>query len=306
MRGDRRLLAIVLSAAMAIAGAARAEVIDPAADYPEGPLWREGRLYYAEMGADQVSAIAEGGKRVQWRERGCGPTSLAPWGETLLVLCHRAAALVALRGGRPIRRWDRADDGVPLQNPNDSSADGRGGVYFSDPGVFSLGARKTGAVYYLARDGAVRRVARGLRYPNGVLVDQTEQALYVDEHLERRVLRYPIHDDGSLGPASVFADLNALTRPATDYPEAGPDGLERGPDGDLYVCLYGEGRIVRLSREGRLTASIPVATPYLTNIAFGPDGSAYVTGAFENLVPPLRGQVERLPPDRLQKGRANR
>ncbi|MDX2234656.1 MAG: SMP-30/gluconolactonase/LRE family protein, partial [Hyphomonadaceae bacterium] len=119
-------------------------------------------------------------------------------------------------------------------------------------------------------------------------------ALYVDEHLRRRVLRYSILADGGLGPVQVFADLDAVTPRVGTYPEAGPDGLERGPDGDLYVCLYGEGRIVRLSRDGRLVASIPVATPYLTNIAFAPDGSAYVTGAFENVRAPLRGQVARL------------
>ena len=69
------------------------------------------------------------------------------------------------------------------------------------------------------------------------------------------------------------------------------------------MCLYGEGRILRLSKTGALVASIPVVTPYLTNIAFAPDGSAYVTGAFENVRPPLRGQVARLAPAALQPRR---
>lgn len=293
-----------LACALVLVGCAHAEVLDAKASYPEGALWRDGKIFYTEMGADQVSYIDGGEKRVFWRERNCGPTSLAPWGDKLLVLCHRGAELVALGADGVARRWDSDDDAIPLQDPNDSSSDGRGGVYISDPGVFSMEARTSGAIVYLAPDGALRRVADRLRYPNGVFVDRAQNALYVDEHLARRVWRFPILEDGRLGPGEVFADLNVLTRRVGDYPEAGPDGLERGPDGDLYVCLYGEGRIIRLSPEGRLLGSIPVATPYLTNIAFGPDGAAYVTGAFENIAPPLRGQVERLTPERLTSNRA--
>lgn len=293
-----RAASLAVIATLCLLGAAVAEVVDPAASYPEGALWRDGAIYYTEMGADQVSTVSGGAKHVFWRERNCGPTSLAPYGDGgLLVLCHIGEQIVALdSGANVVRRWRSDDADVPLQDPNDSSADGKGGVYISDPGDFSIYSRTSGAVLYLDADGGLRRVAQNLRYPNGVFVDRDEQALYVDEHLNRRVLRYPILPNHTLGPMTVFADLNALTRQVGAYEEAGPDGLERGPDGDLYVCLYGEGRMVRLSRDGKLVASIPVATPYLTNIAFAPDGSAYVTGAFENIVPPLRGQVERISP----------
>lgn len=285
-----------LVAALALCGAAHAEVLDANAGYPEGALWRDGAAHYTEMSADRVIAVRAGAKRIVWTEAGCGPTSLAAWGGGLLVLCHRGANLVALGAdGAVRRRWDRVDGGAPLQDPNDSSADGAGGVYVSDPGIFSVDARATGAVLHLSRTGALRRVALGLRYPNGVHFDAGERALYVSEHLKRRVLRYPVLADGALGPMTVFADIDALTRRVGDYAEAGPDGLERGPDGNLYVCLYGEGRILRLTREGRLAGVVPVATPYVTNIAFAPDGSAIVTGAFENLAPPMRGQVMRLP-----------
>jgi len=288
--------------ALALAGTAHAvEIVDPSASYPEGAYWRDGRAYYTEMGADQVSTADAKGKQVYWRARGCGPTSIATYGPGLLVLCHPGGALVALDAdGRSIRQWNRTDGGQPLQDPNDSSPDGRGGVYVSDPGVFSMSAPVTGAILHLTADGALKRVADGLRYPNGVFVDQRQNALYVDEHLKRRILKFPILPDGSLGDFTVFADLNRLTHRVGDYAEAGPDGLERGPDGDLYVCLYGEGRILRLSPQGRIVASIPVPTPYVTNIAFAPDGSAYVTGSFENLAPPFPGQVMRLSPAQLR------
>ena len=95
-------------AALSLLGAAHAEVIDPSASYPEGALWRDGKLFYTEMGADQVAHISGGPKRVFWRERGCGPTSLASYGAGLLVLCHRGGELVALDAqGAARKRWRR-------------------------------------------------------------------------------------------------------------------------------------------------------------------------------------------------------
>ncbi|KAF0187280.1 MAG: SMP-30/gluconolactonase/LRE family protein [Hyphomonadaceae bacterium] len=292
--------ASILAIFFLLCGAAHAEVFDRSARYPEGPLWREGKLYVAEMGADAVFFHERGEKRVFWRDDGCGPTSIAPYGDGVLVLCHIGRAVVAVSdAGVETRRWRADDAGVRLRDPNDSFADGQGGVYFSDPGVFSIDTRPHGAVLYLGADGSLRRVAENLHYPNGVFVDRQEHALYVDEHMRRRVLKFPIIGGGALGAHSVFADVDALTTRVGDYREAGPDGLERGPDGDFYICLYGEGRVLRLSPQGRLVASISVATPYLTNIAFGPDGYAYLTGSFDNTSPPFPGQVIRLSPTAL-------
>jgi len=286
-----------LAAAAALVGVAHAEVMDSTAKYPEGPLWHGAALYVAEMGADTVYAHARGRKAVFWTDAGCGPTSIAPYDEGFLVLCHMAREVVSVSTqGAEKRRWRVDDKGVRLRNPNDAYADGRGGVFFSDPGVFSIETRPHGALMHLSASGVLRSVVAGLHYPNGVYVDEQEGALYVGEHLRRRVLRYRIAADGSLGEMEVFADLNRLTRKRGTYPEAGPDGLERGPDGDLYVCLYGEGRVLRLSRSGKIVASIALPTPYLTNIAFGPDGAAYLTGAYDNLTRPFPGAVMRLSP----------
>ncbi len=296
--------AFLFMCGVSLSGIAHAEAFDRDARYPEGPLWLGGKLFVAEMGADAVFVHDRGEKRVFWSNAGCGPTSVAPYGDGVLVLCHIGRAVVAVsHSGVEIRRWRADDSGERLRDPNDSFADDRGGVYFSDPGLFSVDTRPHGSVLYLDAAGSLRRVAENLHYPNGVFVDLREHALYVDEHMRRRVLRYPITEAGALGTQEVFADINALTKRVGDYREAGPDGLERGPDGDLYVCLYGEGRVLRLSPQGQLVASIPVATPYLTNIAFGPDGSAYLTGSFENITPPFPGQVTRLSPAALARRR---
>lgn len=293
-------LALLVGAVLAIgSGYAGAEtpfeVLVADARYPEGPLFIGERLIAADMGQDAVFDLTDD-VNVVYAESGCGPTSIAAYGSGVLVLCHLKRELVLVDGAAAaVRRWSRSLDGRKLQNPNDSSADRQGGVYISDPGLFGIDAAASGAVLYLNAKGALRRVAEDLRYPNGVFYDPTGPYLFVSEHLARRVLRFPVLEDGALGPAETFADIDTAAGRVGDYAEAGPDGLERGPDGDLYVALYGEGRIVRLNAQGTLVQTIETPMRYVTNLAFAPDGAMVVTGAAQNAWPNQRGAIVLFP-----------
>lgn len=284
---------LLLLLALGGAGLARADEarVIPAL-YPEGPLWQGERLYYAEMRADRVMQVDGGTAGVFFAQEGCGPTAIAPYGAGFLVLCHLGARVVAVdAAGREIRRWERDESGSPLMDPNDASADGDGGVYFSDPGRFARGPRPEGRVMHLSAAGSLRRVAGPLWYPNGVHV--AGNALYVSEHLRGRILRYEILAPGRLGDAQTFADLGGLPRAARHrarYALTGPDGLEFGPDGNLYVAVYGEGRLLKFSPQGELLGTTDLPTRYLTNVAFGKAGVA-LTGAFDNRSPRSPGEV---------------
>lgn len=292
------MAARILLLLLAFAGAGLARADEPRvipALYPEGPLWQGEQLYFAEMRADRITIAEPSGTRTFFEQEGCGPTAIAPYGGGFLVLCHLAARVVAVDAeGREIRRWERDESGRPLMDPNDASADGAGGVFFSDPGRFSRNTRPHGWVMHLSAGGVLRRVAGPLWYPNGVHV--ARDALYVSEHLRGRVLRYDIEATGRLGSAQTFVDLAKPPRPAryrSAYPLAGPDGLEIGPDGNLYVAMYGEGRLLRFSPRGELLGTTEVPARFLTNVAFGAPGVA-VTGAFDNQTPESPGEVRIL------------
>ncbi|MDX2237788.1 MAG: SMP-30/gluconolactonase/LRE family protein [Hyphomonadaceae bacterium] len=300
-----RLLALLALATASPLAAAQADpprsvVIDRNASYPEGPLWRDGRLYVAEMGADRVSVYRNGAKADFFVQRGCGPTALAPYGEGFAILCHIARTLVIVdRQGARVRVIAADGAGRAFQDPNDISADDRGGAYFSDPGIFSRRIPASGALYHLDARGRARRVAEGLWYPNGVYFDRAERALYVSETFRHRVLRFAVLEDGALGAPSVFATFDFAAAPfgryRDVYDERGPDGLERAPDGRLFVAIYGEGVVVALDRDGRIAAALPQPARYTTNIAFAPDGAAIVVGATINDRPPFTGEVRRFP-----------
>lgn len=308
-RGRMFAKALFAAATLLVVACAHAATDDPdvtiTASYPEGPLFHGEKLYFAEMGADRISVLEAGQERIFFRQPGCGPTAIAPYGEGFLVLCHISARAVAVdANGRVLRTWARDEEGAALRDPNDASADGRGGVYFSDPGAFSKQTRPHGYLMHLSAEGELRRVAGPLWYPNGVFVDQAAGAVFVSEHMTGRILRFAQEAGGGVGAPDVFAnvtDLNLAPLYDTDYPETGPDGLEIGPNGDLFVALYGGGRILRFSPSGQLVGDIPTAPRFVTNLAFGPEGEAATTGPFENLRAPFRGEVRVLSAARLTR-----
>lgn len=288
--GTKRAGLLLVLAAAAPAAAETARTIP--AHYPEGPLWRGETLYYAEMGADRVMRVDARGGGIFFARAGCGPTAIAPYGDGFLVLCHLSGEAVAVAAdGAEGRIWTEDAAGRRLGNPNDAAADGAGGVYFSDSGPFRQGAPARGRVMHLSAGGALTRVAGPLHYPNGVAVHGG--GLYVSEHLKGRILRYRIAPGGGLSGPEIFADLGGRAPPAryeTRYPLAGPDGLDFASDGSLYVALYGEGRLFRISPEGAPLAEIEAGTRFVTSLAFGPTAVA-VTGAFDNRTPPFPGEV---------------
>jgi sugar lactone lactonase YvrE len=281
--------ALAITACSSSADAADKALLDAHASYPEGPLFAGNTLYVAEMGADRVSAYEGGKKRTFFKSEGCGPTALAPYRDGYLILCHIGGELVLVdKSGKEEQRFGKG----LLRDPNDGYADPMGGVYFSDPGIFSKDVKAEGLVYRLTPDGNLDRVEAGLWYPNGVYVDKAEKTVYVSETFARKVWRYAMGADGALSGKTLFADVDAIApKSKFFYREAGPDGLERDPaTGEMIVSIYGEGRLLRITRDGKFAGQINTPSQYETNIAFGAPG-AVVVGAYDNANPPLPGEV---------------
>lgn len=264
-------------------------------DYPEGLLWHGGRLFFAEMGADRVSVIDGEIKKEFWRDPGCGPTAISPLGaSSFLVNCHLAAHLVEVSAaGRTVRRILQAADGTRFLAPNASTADGRGGVFFSDSGLFSREALANGRVFHLSAQGVVTEVTSGLRYANGVAFDAAAHTLYVSEHLARRIHVLKLDSSNRVIESGIFIDF--AKNPATashDYTLAGPDGLALGTE-YLAVAEYGEGRVHLFDRDGRYRRTLKVAMAFVDTVTWDDKGGLYAGGAFSNSRAPYEGRVIR-------------
>jgi sugar lactone lactonase YvrE len=283
---------------------AAASTIAMGLSYPEGAfVMPSGALAIAEMGADRVSffgAAPDSGAREAsnlWSLPDCGPTALAPYADGYVVLCHLSGDLAVVDQQGAVRRRIGSLAGVALRNPNDGASDLRGGVYFSDPGDFYRPRQPAGRVVWLDREGRLHQVARGLNYPNGVFVveDGGARFAYVSEHLARRILRFPIEADGSFGPMTVWAVIPEQGPGARfSYDQAGPDGLEQNAEGDWFVALYGEGRVLRFDRDGQVTGEIETPFQFVTNVAVTERG-LYVVGPSIHDRPPFPGAALFVP-----------
>ncbi len=302
-RGPTAAAACLILLCCGVFGQAAADVaprLEVEAHYPEGPLLLDETLYYAEMTADRITLLnASGGKR--WpMPQGCGPTSISPYGESrLVVLCHLAGGLLIVsREGEVISAIAHDIAGARIALPNDSHTDHRGGIYFSSSGPFDARAQPAGKLMHLNAAGEVRSVADELMYPNGVFVT-AEGVVFLSEHIGKRILRFRVKEGGAVTALPVFADHRTLGLPPPDVrPLIGPDGLEVAADGTVYVAIYGAGKVLMLTQDGRLSGSIKTDLPFLTNIALDePRARAFLTGAFDNTVRPYPGKVIEVPLD---------
>ena len=110
----------------------------------------------------------------------------------------------------------------------------------------SLGYRKScndGFVVMVDAKGA-RIVADGLGYTNECVVDASGLWLYVNETFARRLSRFGIRADGSLGPKEVFAEFGAGTF---------PDGVVQDAEGAFWVTSIVSNRLIRVTPDGRQT-----------------------------------------------------
>lgn len=282
---------------------ARLEVIDPHALYPEGPLWWHSKLYYVEYAGNGIKVWNGKTFSYFWKKMHCGPNGLVTFGhDDILVVCYDGNYLVELdRNGKEVRTISQDDHGASFLGPNDLTSDGRGGVYFSASGVYDVKAPIEGKVLHVSPDGnSVSVVADTIDYSNGLTLSKDGHDLLVAEMLADRILSFPVESDGALGPRRVWVRLQDLA-PPTPHEDAynGPDGVKLGPDGNYYIAQNGSGRVLVVSDQKKLVRIINVGTRNVTNIAFGPPGGGlvvYITGTFNQWVPPYPGAVYRWSP----------
>jgi gluconolactonase len=296
--GGRSLAACLLCLIGPPALAGELVVIDPDARYPEGPLWRDGRLFYVEYARSNIKTWDGHRTAVYWHQDHCGASAVVPFNDHLLVACYDENTLVELdNSGKTIRLIRSDSSGKPFIGPNDFAADGHGGIYFSASGVYDLKAPITGTVLHLTADGrTINEVANTIHYSNGLTLSRDHQHLLVAEMLAGRILSFPIETEGGLGPRTVWVRLQDLAPPTPNEDGYnGPDGLKLGPDGNYYIAQNGSGRVLVVDEQRKLVRKIEVPTPYVTNIGFGPNGAntVFITGAFEQWKAPFPGAVYR-------------
>ena len=224
----------------------------------EGPLWDaargclwwidiEGRLLHrhdTETGRNSAQAMP--GRP--------GFVALHASGQLILGI-ERAIVLFDPGADKGISLAEVDKDGIRI---NDGCCDHSGQLWFGT--MDDKVAVPSGALYRLGPAGPEATIIDVIA-SNGPAFSTNRRWLFHCDTLGRRVLRYPLRPEGSLGPGSVFR---------TFAPEEGlPDGMACDTDGGLWVGLWGGGCVLRLDQTGATSARVAVPAPQVTACAFG-------------------------------------
>ena len=221
--------------------------------WPDGQWWV---AYPFVAGAGSVSIGKDGA--IYAADRSCTDPGLG-----LGANCTVPSKIVQLA---PERRTivDKFADGRSLGRINDLAADGHGGAYYTQGGLFH--AKADGTVDTIVEGG---NPAQGGVFTNGLVLSPDGKTLYVTNRTE--IMAFDVAAHGGVSGKRTFATIAG--EPEGSF---GGDGLAVDADGRLYVTT-GQG-IVVFDKAGKQLGAIPVPRRAITVAIGGPEGKTLYAG----------------------------
>ena len=232
----------------------------------ESPRWHDGRLWFPHWGTPDIVAVdLEGHASVMAR----GPSGLG----------H---AIGWLPDGRLLVTGDRLrrhePDGsvtvhadlaaISAHGFSEMTIDGRGNIYVNSIGfdfaaemterVKDRSRSPTGVIALVTPDGAARKVADGIAFPNGMVITPDNRTLIVSESFTGKLLAFDVGGDGNLARRRVWAEGVA------------PDGICLDADGAIWTGTWNN-ECVRVAEGGQILDRIHLDRPCFAAMLGGPD-----------------------------------
>jgi sugar lactone lactonase YvrE len=248
----------------------------------ESPRWHEGRLWFCHWGAHEIVAVdLEGHSEVVICDPETSPHSIEwlPDGRLLIVPANPACAGRLLRREPDGSLVDHADlSGLP-SGFNEIVVDGRGNIYGNGAAFDFMAFLESvqnagedaqqlpwreragfvpGFIALITPDGAVRQVADGIEFPNGMVVTPDNRTLIIAESFAGRLTAFDIAVDGSLSNRRVWAE------------GLGPDGICLDAEGAVWTSSGGNA-CVRVRAGGELLQRIELDRGPFACMLGGPD-----------------------------------
>jgi sugar lactone lactonase YvrE len=228
----------------------------------ESARWHEGRLWLSNWGTGQVLAVdLNGTTEVMATVPTIIPFSIdwLPDGRLLVVAGPEGRLLRQQPDGSLV---DHADLSVLGASLNEIVVDGRGNIYVNGGTEFHPAAGEApGFVALITGDGAVRRVAEGLAFPNGMAVTPDNSTLIVSESFAGTLTAFDIGPDGGLSNRRVWAALPG-------------DGIVLDAEGAIWTPGWVESgpACLRIAEGGAVLDTIPLDRAGFACTLGGEDG----------------------------------
>lgn len=216
--------------------------------FPEGPRWRDGKLWFSDMHAHRVLTVDLDGATETICEVENQPSGLGwlPDGR-LLVVSMVDRRLLRLE---PTGLVEHADlSALATYHCNDMVVDTQGRAYVGNFGSDFLagGAPTPAALVLVTPDGEARVVAEDMKFPNGSVITPDHQTLIVGESYGGCLTAFDIEADGGLKNRRVWAKI----------PGAVPDGCCIDAESAIWVASPMTREVVRIREGGEVTDRVP-------------------------------------------------
>jgi sugar lactone lactonase YvrE len=236
--------------------------------FPEGPRWRDGKLWFSDMHDGVVRTVDLDGNS-----------------EIVVAVPHEPSGLGWLPDGRLLvvsmqdRRLLRLDPGglVPVADLapfarfhcNDMVVDGRGRAYVGNFGFDLHGGApfEPATLVHVRPDGHAEVVASELRFPNGTVVTPDGRTLIVAESFGARLTAFDVDEDGRLSTRRTWAQL----APAPGGETPTPDGICLDAEGAIWLASPGTGEVLRVREGGAVVQQIAVEHKAIACMLGGPE-----------------------------------
>ncbi len=212
--------------------------------FPEGPRWRDGKLWFADLYTERVDTVDPAGRTETVVTLADKPSGLGwlPDGRLLItsmlerrLLSHDSTGLNVLADLTPHVDWFI----------NDMVVDSRGGAYIGARNS-AEGPLSPGIVALVTPDGKTSAVADGLEVPNGSVITPDGRTLIVAETGGGRLTAFDIAGDGSLENRRVYAEVEG----------ADPDGICLDAEGGVWLGSPRTHEFLRVLEGGKVTHRI--------------------------------------------------
>jgi sugar lactone lactonase YvrE len=226
----------------------------------ESPRWHDRRLWFANWGTEEIVTVdMKGNSEVVAHSPTTAGYSI-DWLPDGRLLVTGEALLRQEADGSLVPHADLS--GLSPYGWNEIVVDGRGNIYANSVG-FRFGEEefRPGIIALVTPGGAVRQVADGLAFPNGMVVTPDNTTLVVAESFAGTLTAFDIVPDGSLAHRRVWADT-------------GGDGICLDADGAIWCSVVHDGRPAcsRVREGGQVLQRIELERACFACMLGGEDG----------------------------------
>ncbi len=257
-----------------IRASAKVELVKDGLKGLEGPVPSgDGGLYFSAIEENRIYKLDRDGRTITvWRENTNGTNGLFLLKDGRLLGAEGGGKrVIAMAPNGMVTPLATASRGMPLRGPNDVIADGKGGVYFTDPAprpAPDVAPMEPGNVNYIRANGEVVFIDGEIRRPNGVTISPDGRTLYVGDTEGEYIYAFDIQPDGSARNKRQFAKLIEPERGSLGL-RSRADGMAMDSEGRVYVSTAAGIQVIAPSGNHLGVIRLPAVA---RNVAFaGPD-----------------------------------